>query len=214
MSYGPTDLQAQLGLSDDALRRIAIHRALLADWSSRMNLVGPKELDRYWERHALDSAQLVQHAPPDAKTWLDLGAGAGFPGLIVAAILADREATRITLVDSVGKKAAFLRAAIEAMGVAADVRQGRIADVVKPTERFDVITARAFAPLPVIANHSTAFLDCGAVGLFPKGADSEKEIAAAAAEGWTFDLDRLSSLSDPSGVILRIRRAARTQRTS
>jgi 16S rRNA (guanine527-N7)-methyltransferase len=213
VTYGPADLQAQLGLSDAAIARIAIHHALLVDWSTRMNLVGPKELARYWERHALDSAQLVQHAP-DALSWLDLGAGAGFPGLIVAAILADRPGASVTLVESIGKKAAFLRAAAEAMAVPARVLHGRAEAVIPKAARFDIVTARAFAPLPVIANHCKAILDRGAVGLFPKGADSETEIAAAAAEGWAFDLDRLPSLSDPSGVILRIRRAARAQRNS
>jgi 16S rRNA (guanine527-N7)-methyltransferase len=213
MTYGPADLQAQLNLTDAALRRIDIHRAMLEDWSGRMNLVGPKELARYWERHALDSAQLVQHAP-EALSWLDLGAGAGFPGLIVAAILAERPGVRVTLVESIAKKAAFLRAAAEAMAVPARVLHGRVEDVLPKTARTDIVIARAFAPLPVIANHCKAILDRGAVGLFPKGADSETEIAAAAAEGWVFDLDRLPSLSDPSGVILRIRRAARAQRNS
>jgi len=213
MTYGPADLQAQLNLTDAALRRIDIHRAVLKDWSGRMNLVGPKELARYWERHALDSAQLVQHAP-EALSWLDLGAGAGFPGLIVAAILAERPGVRVTLVESIAKKAAFLRAAAEAMAVPARVLHGRVEDVLPKTARTDIVIARAFAPLPVIANHCKAILDRGAVGLFPKGADSETEIAAAAAEGWVFDLDRLPSLSDPSGVILRIRRAARAQRNS
>ncbi len=213
MTYGPADLQAQLNLTDAALRRIDIHRAMLEDWSGRMNLVGPKELARYWERHALDSAQLVQHAP-EALSWLDLGAGAGFPGLIVAAILAERPGARVTLVESIAKKAAFLRAAAEAMAVPARVLHGRVEDVLPKTARTDIVIARAFAPLPVIANHCKAILDRGAVGLFPKGADSETEIAAAAAEGWVFDLDRLPSLSDPSGVILRIRRAARAQRNS
>ncbi|MFZ4069945.1 MAG: 16S rRNA (guanine(527)-N(7))-methyltransferase RsmG [Caulobacterales bacterium] len=213
MTYGPADLQAQLNLTDAALRRIDIHRAMLKDWSGRMNLVGPKELARYWERHALDSAQLVQHAP-EALSWLDLGAGAGFPGLIVAAILAERPGVRVTLVESIAKKAAFLRAAAEAMAVPARVLHGRVEDVLPKTARTDIVIARAFAPLPVIANHCKAILDRGAVGLFPKGADSETEIAAAAAEGWVFDLDRLPSLSDPSGVILRIRRAARAQRNS
>lgn len=213
MTYGPADLQAQLGLTDAAIARIEIHHALLVDWSTRMNLVGPKELARYWERHALDSAQLVGHAP-EALRWLDLGAGAGFPGLIVAAILADRPGAEVNLVESIGKKAAFLRAAAEAMAVPVRVLHGRVEDVIPKAARYDIVTARAFAPLPVIANHCKAILDRGAVGLFPKGADSETEIAAAAAEGWTFDLDRLPSLSDPSGVILRIRRAARAQRNS
>ncbi len=82
------EVQARLGLSDAVMARVEIHRATLADWNTRMNLVGPKELDRYWDRHALDSLQLLAHAPGAAR-WLDFGSGAGFPGLLVAAALAD-----------------------------------------------------------------------------------------------------------------------------
>ena len=83
--YGPADLKRDLSLDDAQIARISAHRALLADWSQRMNLIGPKELDQYWRRHALDSAQLVRLAP-EGRRWIDLGAGAGFPGLIVAAL--------------------------------------------------------------------------------------------------------------------------------
>ena len=207
-AYGPTNLQHDLALSDAALARIEAHRAILADWSQRMNLVGPKELDLYWKRHALDSAQLVRLAP-EAKRWVDLGAGAGFPGLIVAAILADTPGAEVTLVESIGKKATFLREAIAAMGVPAKVLHGRVEDVLGKAGRCDVVTARAFAPLPRIMDYARPILSRGAVGLFPKGADLDGELAATQAAGWTLAYDVHESLSDPSGRILRVTSARR-----
>lgn len=199
------DLQAEFALADAALARIEAHRALLADWSTRMNLVGPKELERYWARHARDSLQLLAHAP-GANTWLDLGAGAGFPGLILAAVLADAPGAKVTLVESVGKKAAFLKAAAAAMQAPVEVRAGRAETVVKSTEAFDVVTARAFAPLSRLANHVKPLIDRGALGLFPKGSDWEAERAAAEAEGWRFELEALPSCTSPEGRILLVRR--------
>jgi 16S rRNA (guanine527-N7)-methyltransferase len=208
--YGPDHLQRELGLTDSQRARIQIHRDVLADWSQRMNLIGPKELDLYWRRHALDSAQLLALAP-GARRWIDLGAGAGFPGLILAALLAEEADAEITLVESIGKKAAFLRAASEAMGVPAKVLHGRAEEVIPRSARFDVVTARAFAPLSRMANHFKPLLDRGAEGLFLKGADLDAELDAAAAEGWTLDTETHPSLSDPRGRILRVRSAHRRQ---
>lgn len=204
----PAALQSRLGLSDAVMARIETHRALLADWSTRMNLVGPKEMERYWERHALDSLQLLLHAP-GAKRWLDLGAGAGFPGLLIAAALADETGAEVILIESVGKKAAFLGAAAEAMAVPARILNERVENASVRRERFDVVTARAFAPLPRIIEYAKPWLEGGALGLFPKGADARQELAAAAAEGWRVRAEELPSLSDPNARILRIEGATR-----
>jgi len=206
--YGPADLKRDLSLDDAQIARIAAHRALLADWSQRMNLIGPKELDQYWRRHALDSAQLVQLAP-EGRRWIDLGAGAGFPGLIVAALLADAPGAEVALVEATGKKAAFLREAIAVMGVPAVVLHGRAETVVPKAARYDVVTARAFAPLPRIMDYARPVLSRGAVGLFLKGADLDGELAAAAAAGWAIEADTVESLSDPRGRILRVTSARR-----
>jgi len=206
--YGPHDLQRDLALTDAQLVRIATHRALLADWSQRMNLIGPKELDHYWRRHALDSAQLLRLAP-GALRWIDLGAGAGFPGLILAALLAGVDGAQVALVESTGKKAAFLRAAIDAMGVPATVLHGRAEDLLGRGARCDVVTARAFAPLPRIIEYARPLLSRGAVGLFLKGADLASECAAAEAAGWKLESETFESLSDPRGRILRVTSARR-----
>src|SRR5215510_1547051 len=110
VTYGPAEFQRDLPfhVPRETIDRLETHRRLLQDWSGRMNLVGPKELEAFWQRHALDSAQLVALAP-QAKRWADLGSGAGFPGLVVAAFVAGQPGASVHLVESTGKKAAFLR---------------------------------------------------------------------------------------------------------
>ena len=114
MSYGPAEFQRDLGLpvSRETIARLETHARLLGEWSERMNLVGPKELEAFWSRHALDSAQVLKFAP-QAKKWVDLGSGAGFPGLVIAAFLAEQPGASMHLVESTGTKAAFLRAVAE-----------------------------------------------------------------------------------------------------
>ena len=99
MTEGPELLEAHLAVSPETRIRLETHLRLLTEWNAKMNLVGPNELARYWSRHALDSAQLVSLAPETATKWLDLGAGAGFPGLVVAAFVADRPNARVHLVE-------------------------------------------------------------------------------------------------------------------
>src|SRR5688572_28159092 len=97
--YGPDEFQRDLGsaVPRETIARLETHRRLLEEWSGRMNLVGPKELELFWSRHALDSAQLIKFAP-QAKSWVDLGSGAGFPGLVVAAFLAGQPGASVHLV--------------------------------------------------------------------------------------------------------------------
>jgi 16S rRNA (guanine527-N7)-methyltransferase len=207
--YDQDDFMRDTGASQAAADRVEIHRTLLADWSTRMNLVGPKELDVYWQRHALDCAQIVRLAP-SAKRWVDLGSGAGFPGIIVACLLADVPGAEVHLIESTGKKAAFLQAAIEATGAPARVFHQRIEAFGGGEGRYDVVTARALGPLLRIFEHAKPMLDRGAQGLFHKGADIDAELAAAdfARFGGAYQADVLESVSDPRGRILRIRKAA------
>jgi 16S rRNA (guanine527-N7)-methyltransferase len=210
VSYGPADLQRDLAVPRETCERLETHRRLLEIWSRRINLIGPNELADYWRRHALDCGQLVRHAP-EARLWVDMGSGAGFPGLIVACLpLAD---ARVTLVEANPKKVAFLREAIRETGAPAQVLEGDI-DVLGPElPPQHVVTARAFAPLPRIAASAKPILDRGAIGLFPKGADFRAEIAAAADQGWVLTVEPLPSLSDPTGRILRIEGAKRAGTT-
>ena len=196
-------------VSRETIARLETHLRLLRAWSERMNLVGPRELDAFWTRHALDSAQLAALAPA-AKRWVDLGAGAGFPGLVIAALLADAPGASVHLVESTGKKAAFLRAVAEEAGLPVKVFNQRIEAFGAGEGPYDVVTARALAPLPRLIGYAKPILDRGAQGLFHKGADLDAELAAAkdALEGGVFQTDVLESLSDPRGRIVRITKAA------
>jgi 16S rRNA (guanine527-N7)-methyltransferase len=210
VSYGPEEFQRDLGfhVPRETIERLEKHRRLLADWSGRMNLVGPRELDAFWRRHALDSAQLVALAP-QAKRWADLGSGAGFPGLIVAAFLAGQPDAAVHLVESTGKKAAFLRAVAEEADLSVKVFNQRIEVFGAGEGPYDVVTARAVAPLNRLIPYAKPILDRGAQGLFHKGADIDAELAAAkdVLNGGAYQADVLESLSDPRGRIVRVTRA-------
>jgi 16S rRNA (guanine527-N7)-methyltransferase len=207
--YGAAEFQRDLGVSQETMERLETHRRLLAEWSERMNLVGPRELEQFWPRHALDSAQLVKLAP-GAKRWVDLGSGAGFPGLVVAAFLAGQPDTAIHLVESTGKKAAFLRTVAKEAGLPVKVFNQRIEAFGAGEGPYDVVTARALAPLNRLIGYAKPILDRGAIGLFHKGADLDAELAAAkdATNGGAYRADVLESLSDPRGRIVRISKAA------
>lgn len=212
MSYGPDELQQDLGfhVPRETIERLETHRRLLEDWSGRMNLVGPKELEAFWQRHALDSAQLVALAP-QAKRWVDLGSGAGFPGLVTGAFVTGQAGAAVHLVESTGKKAAFLRAVAEEAGLPVKVFNQRIEDFGAGEGPYEVVTARALAPLNRLIPYAKPILDRGAIGLFHKGADLDAELAAAkdvlgGALGSKFRADVLESLSDPRGRIVRVTR--------
>jgi len=211
MPYGPGEFQRDLDLAvpRETLARLETHRRLLEEWSHRMNLVGPRELDLFWSRHALDSAQLIKFAP-EAKRWVDLGAGAGFPGLVIAALLSAQPDTVIHLVESTGKKATFLRAVAAEAGLPVKVFNQRIEDFGAGDGRYDVVTARALAPLNRLIGYAKPILDRGAIGLFHKGADVDAELAAAkdVLNGGAYRADVLESLSDPRGRIVRVTKAA------
>ena len=209
MSYGAEEFQGQLGVSQETLERLVTFRRLLAEASERMNLIGPKELELFWSRHVLDSAQLLKFAP-EAKRWADLGAGAGFPGLVLAAFLADTPGAAVHLVEATGKKAKFLEKVVAELALSAKVFNARIEDFRAGEGPYDVVTARALAPLPRLIAYAKPILDRGAIGLFPKGANLDAELAAAssALNGGAYRADVLESLSDPRGRIVRISKAA------
>lgn len=209
MTYGRAEFERDAGVSRETSERLETHRRLLAEWSERMNLVGPKELEAFWSRHALDSAQLIKLAP-DARRWVDLGSGAGFPGLVIAALLAGKPGASVHLVESTGKKCTFLRAVIGEAELPAKVFNQRIEDFGTGEGPYQVVTARALAPLSRLIAYAKPFLDRGAQGLFHKGADLDAELAAAkdALKGGAYQADVLESLSDQRGRIVRITKAA------
>jgi len=177
---------------------------LLVDWQQRMNLIASSTIPVLWTRHVADSLQLLALAP-NARIWADLGSGAGFPGLVIACALAETEGARVHLVESNGKKAAFLREALRVTGAPAEVHTMRVADFVdNSTEPIDVVTARALAPLPELLTMAHPLLKRGTVGVFPKGQDVGFELTEAA-KCWNIQFGLSQSLTDARGQIVVVR---------
>ncbi len=175
-------------------------RSLLAEWNEKINLVGPSAMDAFWGRHAYDSAQLLALAP-DALAWADLGAGAGFPGLVLAILLKGREGARVHLVESTAKRCRFLKAVVAELALPASIHNTRAESL---SLTVDIVTARACAPMPRLLEFAWPYLRKGATGLFLKGQDVESELVDAT-RCWDFDWDLMESLSDASGRIVRVK---------
>jgi 16S rRNA (guanine527-N7)-methyltransferase len=191
-------------VSRETLRRLDVFAETLVDWNTRTNLVGASTIPQLWTRHISDSLQLLDLAP-DARTWIDLGSGAGFPGLVIACALADIPGAKIHLVESNGKKATFLREAARLTGAPAIVHGERIE---KFSEVFsgpvDVVTARALAPLKLLLDQSVSLLKTGALGLFPKGQDVDAELTEAT-KYWNIKVNLAPSRTDSKGRVVVVR---------
>lgn len=189
-------------VSRETTARLIAFEQLFVKWSTAINLASPSTLAELWTRHILDSAQLYPLAP-EAKRWLDLGSGGGFPGIVLAAFLKEHEGASIDLVESAGKKAAFLRTAAGHLAVPARVHAERIETMWSRIEGPDVVTARALAPLGELLRLAEPWLTEGAIGLFQKGRDYRREIDESR-DVWSFDLLEYSSVIDDASVILEI----------
>lgn len=176
----------------------------LLEWQQRINLIASSTIPTLWTRHIADSLQLLDHAP-QARTWVDLGSGAGFPGLAIACALADRPQASVHLVESNGKKSNFLREAARLIGAPAIVHHVRIEDFVKKFDaRPDVIAARALAPLSAILALAYPLSKTGAQGLFLKGQDVGSELTQAS-KYWKFEAVLLPSKTSPNSRIVSVR---------
>jgi 16S rRNA (guanine527-N7)-methyltransferase len=218
----PPDPITDAALASDRAQAIALNRdsvsretwarldglvERLLQWQQHTNLVADSTLRHIWTRHIADSLQLLDLAP-NAKSWVDLGAGAGFPGLVIACALADLPA-QVHLVESKQKKANFLRECAAALRLPAIVHAQRIEDFAKANKQaFDVVTARALAPLDRLLGYANPLLKRGGIGLFPKGQDVEAELTHAS-KSWTIDADLVPSKTDPHGRIVRVRRVSK-----
>ena len=181
---------------------------LLLKWQATTNLVAPSTLGHVWTRHVADSLQLRTLAP-EARVWLDLGSGGGFPGLVLACSLAERSGARVHLVESNAKKAAFLREAARMLRLPALVHAARIEEVIhRWTEPVDIVTARALAPLADLLAYAAPILKTGAQGLFPKGQDVEVELTEAS-KYWRIEATLAPSVTSADARIVVVRRAER-----
>ena len=206
MVVDPASFAAATGATPEQVADLERYRELLEEWSAKMNLVGPSALAEFWPRHAFDSAQLLQHAP-EALTWADLGAGAGFPGLVLAILLKGRPGARVHLVESMAKRCRFLQAVVDELGLPAQVHNSRAENL---SLAVDIVTARACAPMARLLEFARPWFRKGATGLFLKGQDVEAELAEAT-RYWDFAADLLPSQSG-SGRIVRIRRSPKERR--
>jgi 16S rRNA (guanine527-N7)-methyltransferase len=189
-------------VSRETLSRLEAYAALLTQWSARINLVGRDTLGDLWRRHILDSAQLWQFAPDAARSVIDLGSGAGFPGLVLAIL----GVPGVELVEADSRKAEFLREAARVAEAEATIRPCRISAV--PAHPVDVVTARALAPLDRLLDLARPFVGPDTVCLFPKGERAAEELTLAR-KRWTMAASLHQSIADPRGVVLRLHQVVR-----
>lgn len=191
-------------VSRETLTRLETFVDLLLQWQRTTNLISPATISNLWTRHVADSLQLLDLAPA-AKVWVDFGSGGGFPGIPVGCALAGRPGAKVHLVESNGKKAAFLREAIRVTGIPAVVHARRIEDCGDSFgDKIDVVSARALAPLKILCDQAFPLIARGAVGLFPKGQDVAAELTEAA-KYWRIEAETAPSRTSPEGCIVVVK---------
>lgn len=191
-------------VSRETAARIDVFVRELLAYSAHTNVIARSTIPNIWTRHVADSLQLLALAP-EANCWVDLGSGAGFPGLVLACALADRAGAKVHLVESTGKKANFLRAVASHIGVPAIVHNVRIEDFMKNfKETADVVTARALAPLDRLLALAEPLLKKPTVGLFHKGQDVGAELTRAS-KYWNIDAELVPSKTSPQSRIVIVR---------
>ena len=204
MAGGPEALDGIVDVSRETLDRLKLYAGLVGRWQKAQNLVAPSTLGDIWRRHIADSAQLAPLFPA-AQSWLDLGSGAGFPGLVIAICLADRKNFCLHLVESNSRKVAFLRAVIRETGISAQVHDSRIESFSWPEYGSpDVISARALASLTELCGLAAPFMSEKTVAIFHKGWEYEAEIKSALHD-WNLDLVVRKSVVDAGGRLIEIR---------
>jgi 16S rRNA (guanine527-N7)-methyltransferase len=204
-----SDREAALRLvpvSRETEERLETFVALLDRWRTKTNLVAESTFASVWTRHIADSAQLTALAP-DAQCWIDMGSGAGFPGMVMAIQLADIPRAMVHCIESDQRKCAFLREAARLTGAAAQIHAVRVESIdPESLGAVDAVTARAFAPLPLTLKLATPWIERGAVAVFPRGESAKAQIAALPSAP-DYAIEALPSVVNPEAAILRIRRS-------
>jgi 16S rRNA (guanine527-N7)-methyltransferase len=200
------DREEALGLfpvSRETIAAFEVYVALLQRWQGIKNLVGPETLARVWTRHLVDSAQLVQWVP-EGHVFVDIGSGAGFPGLVLAILLQTREGFQMHLVESNGRKVAFLREVSRQLGLPVKVHDVRVEEVGPHLpDKIDCLTARALAPLKTLLDMQALLTKNPCIGLFPKGQDIDAELTEAS-KYWNIQAKIHPSITDPRGHIVEV----------
>jgi len=193
----PEGFAALVPVSRETLDRLAVYVELLGKWTRRINLVAPGSMEDVWRRHILDSAQLLALLPPKPDALVDLGSGAGLPGLVLAIL----GVPQVHLVESDTRKATFLQEAARQTGTAVTIHPRRIEAA--PAIQADAVTARALARLAILLEYAQRFLAPDGTCYFLKGAVLADELTEAQ-ESWHMKVSEFPSLSDASGVIVKL----------
>jgi 16S rRNA (guanine527-N7)-methyltransferase len=201
---GPEQFAEAFKVPRETIHRLARYAEILGQWQKRTNLISPSTLPTLWSRHFADSAQLCALAP-NARLWLDLGSGAGFPGLVVGIMQAGRPDFRMHLIEANHKKCAFLAEVVRETKAPVDIHAMRIEDLGESAQSLspDLVSARALAPLPRLLELAAPFFGERTQGLFLKGREAEAEIAAAH-EDWEFDFRLHQSLTAKDSRIVEV----------
>ena len=194
-------------VSRETQDRLTVFHDLLRRWQARINLISPSTVDHIWERHMADSMQ-CSALFPNLKHLVDIGSGAGFPGMVMAIVMAESDEGRVEFIESNGKKCAFLQTVVretglKSAGIEVHVHHGRIEDVLFGLDASELITARAVAPLKDLLELTKGFLSGSTKGLFPKGRDHRGEIEVAE-KTWIFDCESIPSRFEQGSVLLKI----------
>jgi 16S rRNA (guanine527-N7)-methyltransferase len=198
-------------VSAAALSRLDRFVEHLLTWQAHTNLIANSTIPTVWMRHVGDSLQLLDLAP-EARRWVDFGAGGGFPGLAIACVLADRPDAIVHLVESRIKKANFLREVAHALDLPVEVHAERAENCGdKLAGQVDVVTARALASLSILCGYAWPLVQKDAIALFPKGQDVEAELTEAS-KYWTIQSELIPSRTSPTGRIIRISSLAKRGR--
>lgn len=203
---GPDAFARAFPFSRETIAKLATYVDLLKRWQKTINLVAPSTLDDVWHRHIADSAQLLTHAPPDADSWLDLGSGAGFPGLVLAIIKKGQGDSRHTLIESDSRKAAFIREVARAAATPVDILCMRIenAETHAKVNSALCVTARALAPMPRLAALVAPYFQPGSTGLFLKGREVAAELEEAG-KAWELSYELQPSVTDVDGRVVLLK---------
>lgn len=197
--------QAAFGVSHETLDKFETYAALLRRWQNTINLVAPSTVNDVWHRHFADSAQLFRYAPLEGGHWLDVGSGAGFPGLVLAIMAGEKGGARHTFIESDTRKCAFLREVARATGTAVEIVTARIElpETTVKVREVNCVTARALAPLPRLASWVAPYFGGETTGLFLKGRDVASELDEAR-QSWDFEYQLIASLTDDEGRIVKM----------
>jgi len=202
MAYSFEDFARESNVSRETLTDYTLWHSLLLKWNRRINLVSPAALDDFWRRHALDSWQITPFTMDKTGSFIDLGSGAGFPGVALAIAAKYNSKTQyVTLVESAGKKASFLKTVIRELNLPAKVISERAEDL--PVKPYVVVSARALAPLDRLLTYAQPFWGRETIGLFLKGQNVEDELTTAN-KSWRYNVEISPSQSDSTGCVLKI----------